>query len=338
MRLLVVAPGRGSYGPREIGSLARIANESDRGHVLEGVAAAFALAGGPDIHALDRGPFSPEHLRPENASALIFAGSVLDFSLLPADATIAGVSGNSLGFYTALALSGALPLEEGARLVATMARLQAKLAKGEQLIYPWVDDEWRAVPARVEAIAAAIAAGKAFPSIHLGGFAVLAAPDARAVSLPTARQGGRDYPLVLEGHQGYHSPLAAPVALAAQAELDLPFAAPRVHLIDGRGAIFTPWSTDPDELALYALAHQVREPFDLTATLRTAARELAPDAFVLLGPGESIGGAIGQALVHERFQGLATKEAFMERQRSDKPVLYALGRADQRLALLGAAR
>lgn len=340
-RVLVVAPGRGSYGPRELGTLARAAAESEKGEAaVARITAAIDAARGGSLRELDeRKTFTPDLLGPESANSLIFACSLLDFALFPEAPhgppyEVAGFIGNSLGFYTTLALSGALTLEDGARLVATMGRLQAKLARGQQLIYPWVDEEWRPVPERRAAIQAALESGAAFDSIRLGGFAILACEDARAVRLPPAKQGGRDYPFVLEGHHGYHSPLAAAVAEAASIELgDLAWRAPSAHLVDGRGAIFTPWSADPRELADYALAYQVREPFDFTAQLVTALRELAPDSIVLLGPGESIGGAIGQVIVQERFFGLESKAAFMERQRT-APVLHALGRPDQRARFL----
>jgi acyl transferase domain-containing protein len=343
-RVLVIAPGRGSYGPRELGSLGKIAKRSPRaeaafGRVAAAVDAARADEKGSSVGALDgRASFTPDLLEAESASALIFAGSMLDFALLPEGTTIAGAIGNSLGFYTALALSGALDLEQGARLVVTMSRLQARNGKGGQLLYPVVDEEWNEVAERKAAIVRLLESGAVYRSIDLGGFAVLAALDPRKVDLPTVRQGGRDYPLVLEGHHGYHSPLVAAVAEGASRELgDLAWRRPRLHLVDGRGAIFTPWSADPAELAAYALGHQVREPFDFTTSLVTATRELAPDALVLLGPGESIGGAIGQTIVRERFFGIASKAAFLDRQRSEEPVLYALGRPEQRQRLLGEA-
>ncbi len=337
MRVLVVAPGRGSYGPRELGTLARAARESERAEAeVARIASALDAVRGDSIRALDgRAAWDPALLGPEHANSLIFACSLLDFALCFDRVEIAGLIGNSLGFYTTLALSGALSLEDGAKLVATMGRLQARHARGQQLIYPWVDDEWRPVPERRAAIHAAIESGIAFDSIRLGGFAILACEDARAVRLPSARQGGRDYPFVLEGHHGYHSKLAEAVVAPAARELSsLEWRAPRAHLVDGRGAVFSPWSTDGRALADYALGSQVREPFDFTAQLVTALRELAPDSIVLLGPGESMGGAIGQTIVQERFQGISSKQAFLERQKSAEPVLHALGRPDQRAKFL----
>jgi acyl transferase domain-containing protein len=340
-RVLVVAPGRGSYGPRELGTLARAGDAA--APVIAAVDAARAARGLGSIGELDaRKTFSPEeHLAAENASALIFACSMADAGAFPSGVEIAGVIGNSLGFYTALAVSGALSLADAARLVVDMAALQTQHGRGRQVMLPVVDESWRPAPEAVLGVKRALAAfsGRAFPSIHLCGFEVLAVADdaceAFLSELPRVRSGGRDYPIVLEGHHGYHSPLVAAVADAARISVRVSFRAPRVPLVDGRGAIFTPWSTDPRELAAYALDHQVREPFDFLASLRTAVRELGPDTLVLLGPGESIGGAIGQGLASDGLFSIHDKDSFQKRQR-EAPVLLALGRPEQRALFLGA--
>lgn len=347
-RALAVAPGRGSYGPGELGSFARIAAQSERAEVaVAGVVAlvdaARAKHGLPSIREIDEKPaFSPEiHGEAQNASALIFALSCVDYRLLPADLEIAGVLGNSLGFYTALAISGSLTVEDAARLVVDMAALQAAHGRGRQILVPVVEEDWRPSAARRAAVESALRQfeGSLFPSIHLGGFEVLGVAEEALAgvldALGKVRFGGRDYPLVLEGHHGYHTPLVTEVGERAQETFfDLRFAAPSVHLVDGRGALHTPWSTEPLGLKSYTLGHQLVAPFDLTASLRVGLRELAPDAVVLLGPGESIGGAIGQTLVAERFWGITDKASFLSRQKDD-PVLFALGRADQRARLLG---
>jgi acyl transferase domain-containing protein len=351
VRVLVIAPGRGSYGPTEVGALARLAQESERGEaavaeVAAAVDRARARHGLPSIREIDeRRPFSSEiHGDAQNASALIFAGSLVDARLFPETLELAGVAGNSLGFYSALAISGVLSLEDAARLVVDVAALQAKHGRGGQLLFPVVDESWRPDPARAETVRAAQRSleGRAFPSIHLGGFEVLAfAEGARSdleAALGPARLSGRDYPFALEGHHGYHTPLVQEVASRAREQLaDLRFLRPRVHLVDGRGALHTPWSADPEALRAYTLGHQLTEPFDLSAALRVGLRELGPDAVVLLGPGESIGGAIGQAIVADRFFGVSDKERFQERQRGS-PVLYALGRAEQRARVLAGSR
>jgi hypothetical protein len=99
-----------------------------------------------------------------------------------------------------------------------------------------------------------------------------------------------------------------------------------VTLIDGRGARFTPWSTDPAELAQYTLEEQVVTPYDFSACLRVALREYAPEVLVLPGPGNSLGGICGQLLVAEGYRGMHTRSAFQEAQAGPSPVLLAMRR------------
>ena len=81
-----------------------------------------------------------------------------------------------------------------------------------------------------------------------------------------------------------------------QLVLDL-FGGPERPLIDGRGQIWWPHATDPAALRAYTLGHQVTEPYDFTRAIATAAREFAPDLFIVTGPGTTMGGAVAQSLV-----------------------------------------
>ncbi|MBI3724559.1 hypothetical protein HY251_11485, partial [bacterium] len=158
-RALAVAPGRGSYGPSEVGWLSRVERESERGResvarVSAAVDRARARRGLGSIREVDETkPFSQEvHGTAENASALIFAGSCIDAELLPSGIALAGVLGNSLWFYSALEITAALSLEDAATLVVEMAALQTELARGTQLLYPVVSEEWTLAPERERAL------------------------------------------------------------------------------------------------------------------------------------------------------------------------------------------
>ena len=63
----------------------------------------------------------------------------------------------------------------------------------------------------------------------------------------------------------------------------------------------------PAELRAYTLGTQVTETYDFTAAIRTAARDFAPDVFVLTGPGATLGGATLQALILSNWRGLSSK-------------------------------
>ncbi len=274
------------------------------------------------------------HLRPANASPLIWLVTMLDAAAAMERDECVAVAGNSMGWYSALAVAGALPFDDGFRLVQEMSLLQEEHAGGGQSIYPTVDDEWRPDPARAEAVRAALASsgGEAFRSIDLGGFAVLAGSETGIAhltrSLPTAKLGATTYPFRLVQHGAYHTPLVAPVAERALATLRrLAFAPPRITLVDGRGRRFTPWSTDAGELAHYTLRTQVVEPYDFTRSVRVVLREHAPDRLVLPGPGNTLGGVCGQILALEGWRGIRRKSDFERAQAGEGAVVQSMRRS-----------
>jgi [acyl-carrier-protein] S-malonyltransferase len=66
-----------------------------------------------------------------------------------------------------------------------------------------------------------------------------------------------------------------------------------------------------------------------------ALKEFAPDRLILLGPGNSLGGATAQVLIRHGWWDLESKNAFSERQKRD-PVLLSMGMASQRRRIVGA--
>ena len=58
-------------------------------------------------------------------------------------------------------------------------------------------------------------------------------------------------------------------------------------------------------------------------------KEFAPDHIILLGPGDTLGGGIAQALIGIGWLGMTSKADFVARQR-ENPFLLAMGRDDQR--------
>jgi malonyl CoA-acyl carrier protein transacylase len=270
------------------------------------------------------------HVAGENASILTMAGTLADADLLRGVEPVA-VIGNSMGWYTALAVAGALSLADGLRLVETMGQYQANNVIGGQIVYPLVDADWRPLPS--PELDARLGADLWW-SIHLGGQAVLGGTNeaiaAALKSLPPRKIGERDAPFQLPLHSAFHTPLLAGTSERAKADLaDLRWSAPRVPLIDGRGHIFRPKWANPTEIAAYTLGHQVVEPYDYTTSLRVALREYAPDAIVLLGPGGSLGGPTGQVLAAEGWRGIHDKADFARLQEED-PFVLSMARPEQR--------
>ncbi len=79
----------------------------------------------------------------------------------------------------------------------------------------------------------------------------------------------------------------------------------------------------------YTLGHQVTEPYDFTHAIRIAAREFAPDLFIITGPGTTLGGAVAQSLILSDWRGMASKADFQTLQQTD-PLLISMGMDDQR--------
>lgn len=336
-RAVVICPGRGTYNAAELGYLAR--HFPDAG-LLARFDAERARQGQEAISALDgAASFSlATHTRGDNASALIFAASYGDFLALDRQAIdIVAVTGNSMGWYSALACAGALDADAGFRVANTMGTLMQQALIGGQLIYPFVDDGWHPNPARKAELLALVADIAARPgcdlflSIDLGGMLVLAgnAEGLKAFEGAVPPLQGR-FPMRLGNHAAFHTPLQAPVAAQGRALLGAePFGQPVLPLIDGRGQIWWPGASSPAALWDYTLGHQVTAPYDFTRAITVAAREFAPDLFVILGPGTTLGGAVAQALILANWRGLADKAGFQQEQAA-RPLLAALGNAQQR--------
>jgi hypothetical protein len=82
-------------------------------------------------------------------------------------------------------------------------------------------------------------------------------------------------------------------------------------------------------LHAYTLGHQVTETYDFTAAIRSAAREFAPDLFIIAGPGSTMGGAVAQSLILANWKGLASKADFQGRQAAS-PIVISMGLPEQR--------
>ncbi len=334
MRALVVCPGRGSYSRDTLGSL--------RGTPSVRAADAYrSSVGRPTPTEMDAAPWSSRlHLAGENASILTFAATMQDADALreATHVSMCCVIGNSMGWYTALAVAGALPMRDALRLVETMGQYQVDNVVGGQLVYPLVDDAWRPVPSPELDDALREVPGL-YVSIRLGGQVVLGGT-AEALAeaqrrLPPRKAGERDAPFLLPLHSAFHTPLMAATAARARDALhDLDWRAPAVPMVDGRGAVLRPRHADPDAVRSWTLGAQVTEPYDFTAALRVALREYAPDAIILLGPGGNLGGAIGQTLAAEGWAGVRGRADFARIQ-GEAPLLLSMARDDQRRRALG---
>ena len=328
--IVVVCPGRGTYNAPELGYLARHHGGND---VLATFDRMRAEAGKPTMTELDgASKFSPAlQTRGEVAAPLIYAASYLDFlSIDRARFEVVAITGNSMGWYTALACAGVTSGEHGFAIADAMGVNSQKHGEGGQAVLVLAGEDWTVDPAVERAVLAAMARHGVLPSIRLGGMLVVAgapsALDALTHDLPPLERP----PLRLAGHGPFHTPLMQASADAARAQLPAAwFGRPEVPLIDGRGQVWRRFESDPHHLWDYTFGHQILAPYDFTAAMTVAIREFAPDRIVLLGPGETLGGAIGQVLVSLKWLDISSRNGFAARQGED-PFLIGMGRPGQR--------
>ena len=340
---LVICPGRGTYGKAELGYLKRL--HADKSDLIETVDRLRSERGQPTISELDGADrFSvATHTRGDIASPLIFTSSYADFLAIDRSRyTIAAITGNSMGWYTTLACAGAVSAEHGFQIVDAMGENSQAGEAGGQVLLTVVDEEWRRVPGLRETLLGAVTTINARPdcglyvSIDLGGMMVFAGNDAGLDSLlaEAPETPGRE-PLRLVNHGPFHSPLMQASSERASARLPAGwFDTPAVPMVDGRGHIWRPFASSPDALHQYTFATQILETYDFTRAVQVATLEYAPDRIILLGPGDTLGGAIAQALIAIEWRGLRSKRDFQEMQASS-PILLAMGRGDQRALVTG---
>ncbi len=334
---VVVCPGRGTYNKAELGYLARHFPDAD---LLAAFDSQRTAAGQETLSALDGAErFSmATHTRGDNASGLIFAATLGDFLSIDREAIeIVAVTGNSMGWYSALACAGAVSPEDGFRVANTMGTLMQQALIGGQLVYPFMGEDWRPDQARKASLLDLVSRIDARAdhtlalSIDLGGMLVLAGDEAGLKAFEQAVEpiDGR-FPMRLGNHAAFHTHLQQPVAARGRDILPVDlFGQPHLPLIDGRGAVWWPHATDTAALWDYTLGHQVTAIYDFTRAIAVAAREFAPDLFIVTGPGTTLGGAVAQSLVLADWRGMVDKAAFKARQDAE-PLLVSMGMAEQR--------
>ena len=69
--------------------------------------------------------------------------------------------------------------------------------------------------------------------------------------------------------------------------------------------------------------------YDFTRAITTAAREFAPDLFIITGPGTTLGGAVAQSLILAKWRGMGCKQDFQQQQAA-KPFLVSMAMEEQR--------
>lgn len=332
-RVLVVCPGRGSYTKETLNYFSRASVDAKKqiqefDHLRDQIKA-------PTLTEMDSAPSfkTSLHTKGEHASPLIYACSMIDFlNLDSSHYEVVAVTGNSMGWYIALALGGALNFNDGFQVIQTMGGMMQNQLIGGQVIYPIVNENWGEDLQKKENVLNLVSQinkdseSQAFVSIYLGGYLVLAGNRKAISTLLKELPPEGDFPFQLINHGAFHTPLLKSVSEKGfQILEDVSFQKPKIPLIDGRGGVWQPYSTDVKSLLDYTLGHQVVEPYNFNHCIEVGLKEFAPDQIMLLGPGNSLGGSLGQILVKNQWRGIRSKLDFSERQKSTDPILVSIG-------------
>jgi len=341
-RAVVICPGRGTYNKDELGYFHRF--HSNKTNILSVIDAHRSKQNQVTVKELDQMPnYNMRlHTSGENASSLIYACSKGDFEAIDKDEyDIVAVTGNSMGWYIALAVAGALDEQGAIELINTMGSMMKNGVIGGQIIYPIVDDNWCEDAAKIAHVAEVMQVVneldncEVYTSIKLGGFIVIGGNKAGLKQLELRLENIDDrYPMNLFNHAAFHTPLLTETAKQAKQLLskDL-FKQPKIPLIDGQGKIWQPYSTDTNKLWEYTLGRQVDDYYDFTKAIEVAVKEFAPDKLIILGPGTTLGGATAQSLIKYHWQNMACKQDFISQQK-DKPFVLAMGMDEQRTLVI----
>ncbi len=336
-RALVVCPGRGTYNASELGYLRRY--HAERADVVATVDAVREENSQIRVSQLDNAEkYVPSvHLTGDNASALIYACAMSDFAAIDRNKfDIVAVTGNSMGWYLALACSGILDLDAGARLVNNMGRLMHEHGIGGQIVWSLMDEDWKIREDKILFIRNLLNEAqhnsdiKVSVSIRLGGLIVFAADDAGLKWLTDHLPKDDRFPLRLMHHAAFHSPLLDHIVPLAREINDAgDFGRGMIPAIDGQGRIWSPGAFGRDAIYGYTLGAQLTDSYDFTRAVQVAAAEFAPDTIIVLGPGTTLGAPTVQALIASGWRGLSGKADFQSRQNTD-PILISMGMEDQR--------
>ena len=337
-RAVVICPGRGTYNKEELGYLQRL--HSDKTEIISLIDDYRDGKGQVKVSELDSmDQYNLKlHSAGENASALIYACALADYQAINKDEfDIVAVTGNSMGWYIALAVAGALAPPQAIELINSMGSMMTNGLIGGQMIYPIMNDDWQIETQTKQQIMPWLIEVnqrrdcEVHVSIELGGYVVFggnqAGLKALAQLLPVVQER---YPMNLFNHAAFHTPLLKNVSKQARQLMSVDmFNAPNVPLIDGLAQVWQPYSCDTKQLYNYTLDTQVVSTYNFSKAIEVAIKEFAPDKLIILGPGATLGGAVAQSLIAHQWLGLATKADFIARQKEDAFIL-AMGLNEQR--------
>lgn len=336
-RAVVICPGRGCYNKDQLGYLSQYHQDKHQPlAVIDRYLEQQGFQGVSDLDAFAHYSVAT-HTAGENASALIYACAINDKQDIDLEKyDICAISGNSMGWYIALAAAQALSPQHAIEVINTMGAMMKDELIGGQLIYPVTDSQWITQPQLRKKVLATVneinqlANHQLFLSIDLGPFLVIAGCKAGLREFEKRIDKIDNYPMRLVNHGAFHTPMLRDISNKALELLPSSmFNKPEVPIIDGNGKIWSPYACDTNELHQYTLDSQVCDPYYFDRAVDVAIKEFAPDVFIILGPGNSLSSSVAQRLIELKWQGIRSKDEFMERQKNN-PIIIAMGMPAQR--------
>lgn len=336
-RALVIAPGRGTYNKEELGYLSRY--HADKKDLIAGIDTYRKAQGQTPISDLDNADsfVMKEHTRGDNASPLIYGCAYGDFLSIDRDKyDIVAVTGNSMGWYIALACGGAVSVEGGTEIINTMGTFMQDALIGGQVIYTCVNEDWQDIDGAHDAVLDLCHEIEGlYASIELGGMFVFGGTEDALKKLEARLETRERFPFRLINHAAFHTPLQKPISEKALSHFGQNlFTRPAIPMIDGRGHIWRKYETSAPAMFEYTFGHQVVRPYDFTKAVQVGVKEFAPDKIIILGPGTTLGGAVAQSLIKIKWQGMEGKADFIARQKSE-PFILSMGMDEQRKLVTG---
>ena len=343
---VVICPGRGTYNKTELGYIKKY--HAGKQSFINTIDSYRKERDQLTVRELDgQVSFRPAvHTTGDNAAALIYTCAIADFLDINREKyDIVAVSGNSMGWYLALACAQVFSEEAAIHVVNTTGTLTHHERQGGQVIFPLVDENWQIDPEQKRMRDAVVSEISEVPgaevhtSIHLGGMEIFAA-NHKGVELLLERLPGRQnrYPFQIPNHAAFHSPILAHISVKAKAALTKTlFNLPELPLIDGRGHTWQPYATDLEALHDYTFGHQVVRPYDFSKAIEVSIKEFSPDRLIILGPGTTSGAPVAQELIKHEWQDITSKNDFKRRQKTD-PVVLSMGIEDQRHRVISRER
>ncbi|MBD65693.1 MAG: acyl carrier protein [Halobacteriovoraceae bacterium] len=327
---LVICPGRGVYNSPELGYLAKY--HKDQKDFIQKIDQMRGMGGEVTVSELDSmEKFKPSiHTKGENAASLIYTCSYCDYQAMSDQYEIVAVTGNSMGWYTALACGEVLDYAGSFHLINTMGGMLKDGLIGGQMIYPIVNENWVRDREKENFVKNKVNEMGAFISIEFGGYLVIGGEDTVLKKLMSELPEIDRFPMKLSGNGAFHTPLFGEISAKAKELISRDsFQKPTLPLIDGQGKIWQPLSTDINALYHYTLETQVCETYDFTKAVEVGLKEFAPDHIIILGPGTTMGGAVAQILIENKWRGLSSKTDFVTTQ-NDEPFVLSMGLEQQR--------